>query len=75
MAVEANLDALLDKEFQDKSLADVLAAPVSALKGVSEGDADLLKKAFKVSTVGDLGKNKFFRAAQLLAQLAEDGAK
>jgi hypothetical protein len=75
MAVEANLDALLDKEFQDKSLADVLAAPVSALKGVSEGDADLLKKAFKVATVGDLGKNKFFRAAQLLSQLAEDGAK
>jgi hypothetical protein len=75
MAVEANLDALLDKEFQNKSLADVLAAPVSALKGVSDGDADLLKKAFKVTTVGDLGKNKFFRAAQLLSQLAEDGAK
>jgi hypothetical protein len=75
MAVEANLDALLDKEFQNKSLADVLAAPVSALKGVSDGDADLLKKAFNVTSVGDLGKNKFFRAAQLLAQLAEDGAK
>ena len=75
MAVEANLDALLDKEFQDKSLADVLAAPVSALKGVSDSDAELLQKAFNVKTVGDLGKNKFFRAAQLLAQLAEDGAK
>lgn len=75
MAVEANLDALLDKDFQNKSLADLLAAPVSALKGVSDGDADLLQKAFKVKTIGDLGKNKFFRAAQLLAQLAEDGAK
>jgi hypothetical protein len=41
----------------------------------SEGDADLLKQAFNIKTVGDLGKNKFFRAAQLLAQLAEAGAK
>lgn len=75
MAVEANLDAFLDKEWESKSLAEVLKAPVSALQGVSEGDADLLKKAFNVKTVADLGKNKFFRAAQLLAQLDEAGAK
>jgi hypothetical protein len=48
---------------------------VSALQGVSEGDADLLKQAFNIKTVGDLGKNKYFRAAQLLVQLAEAGAK
>jgi hypothetical protein len=75
MAVEANLDAFLDKEWESKSLADVLKAPVSALQGVSEGDADLLKQAFNIKTVGDLGKNKFFRAAALLSQLAETGAK
>ncbi len=43
--------------------------------GVSEGDADLLKQAFNIKTVEDLGKNKFFRAAQLLSQLAEADAK
>jgi hypothetical protein len=75
MAVEANLDSFLDKEWENKTLADILMAPVSALQGVSEGDADLLKQAFNIKTVGDLGKNKFFRAAQLLAQLAEAGAK
>lgn len=75
MAVEADLNAFLDKEWEDKSLADVLKAPVSALQGVSEGDAEALKKAFNVTTVGDLGKNKYFRAAQLLTQLAEAGAK
>ena len=75
MAVEANLDALLDKEWENKSLAEVLNAPVSALQGVSEGDADALKQAFNVKTVGDLGKNKYFRVAQLLSQLAEAGAK
>jgi hypothetical protein len=75
VAVEANLDAFLDKEFESKPLAEILKAPVSALQGVSEGDADLLKQAFNIKTVGDLGKNKFFRAAQLLAQLSEAGAK
>ena len=75
VAVEVNLNALLDKEWENKSLAEVLKAPVSALQGVSESDADLLKQAFNIKTVGDLGKNKYFRAAQLLAQLAEGGAK
>jgi hypothetical protein len=75
VAVEANLNAFLDKEWESKSLTEILKAPVSALQGVSEGDADLLKQAFNVKTVGDLGKNKYFRAAQLLAQLAEAGAK
>src|SRR3954468_3289143 len=75
VAVEANLDTFLDKDWENKSLADILKAPVSALQGVSEGDADLLKQAFNIKTVGDLGKNKYFRAAQLLAQLAEAGAK
>jgi hypothetical protein len=48
---------------------------VSALAGVTEADAELLKKAFNVTSIGDLGKNKYFRAAQLLTELAEDGAK
>jgi hypothetical protein len=75
MPVAVNLDTALDKAYENASLAEVLAAPVSALAGVSDGDADLLKSAFNIKTVGDLGKNKYFRAAQLLTQLAEDGAK
>jgi hypothetical protein len=75
MAAEVDLGALLDKAYTDKSLSDVLDAPVDALKGVSEGDAKLLKEAFNIKTVHDLGKNKFFRAAQLLTQLSETGAK
>ncbi len=75
MAVEANLNAFLDKAYENKPLAEVLAAPVSALQGVSDGDAKLLKDAFNIKTVQDLGKNKYFRAAQLLTQLSEAGAK
>jgi hypothetical protein len=75
MAVEANLNALLDKAWEDKSLSDIVEAPVDALQGVSESDAKLLKEAFNIKTVGDLGKNKYFRAAQLLTQLADLGGK
>src|SRR3954471_12142589 len=75
MAVEANLNALLDKAWEDKALSDIVAAPVDALQGVSDGDAKLLKEALNIKTVGDLGKNKYFRAAQLLTQLAELGGK
>jgi hypothetical protein len=75
MAVEMNLDALLDKEYESKTLAELLKAPVSALAGVSDGDAHHLKDAFNIKTIGDLGKNKFFRAATLISQLHESGAK
>jgi hypothetical protein len=75
MAISADLSQFLDREWEDKSLTEILKAPVSALQGVSEGDAEALRSAFNVKTVGDLGKNKFFRAAQALALLGEAGAK
>jgi hypothetical protein len=75
MAISADLASLLDKKYEDMTLTDILKAPVSALSGVSEGDAELLQKAFNVRTVGDLGKNKYFRAAQALALLGETNVK
>lgn len=71
MPITANLDKMLDKAYESSSLADILAAPVSALAGVSDGDAELLAKAFGIKTVADLGKNKFFKSAQALVNLAE----
>jgi hypothetical protein len=70
MAVTADLAKLLDRAYEDKTLAELVDAPVSALAGVSEGDAKLLAEAFNVKTIGDLGRNKFFRAATALVDLA-----
>jgi len=58
MAVSADLGQFLDREWEDKTLSEILEAPVSALQGVSEGDADALRQAFNVKTVADLGRNK-----------------
>jgi hypothetical protein len=71
MPVNANLDKVLDKAYEDKTLAELVDAPVDALAGVSEGDAELLKQAFNITTVGDLGRNKYFRAAAALVDLVE----
>jgi hypothetical protein len=71
MAVSVALTKLLDKAYEDATLETIVNAPVSALSGVSEGDAKLLQEAFNIKTVGDLGRNKFFRAAVTLTELAE----
>jgi hypothetical protein len=68
-----DLDKVLDKAWADKPLTEILAAPVSALKGVSDRDGELLKEAFDVTTVADLAELKYVRWAQALAAL--DAAK
>jgi len=68
VAVAADLSKYLDKAYEDKTLEEVLAAPVSALAGVTDADGELLQKAFK--TVGDLGKNKYFAWAHAMVALS-----
>ncbi|MBM7440092.1 hypothetical protein [Streptomyces sp. HB132] len=64
-----DLDKVLDKAWADKSLPEILAAPVAALKGVSDRDGELLDEAFGVKTVADLADLKYVRWAQALASL------
>ncbi|MFE6776630.1 hypothetical protein [Streptomyces sp. NPDC057702] len=64
-----DLGKVLDKAWADKDLPEILAAPVSALKGVSDRDGELLQEAFGVRTVADLAKVKYFHWAASLAAL------
>ena len=66
-----NINKLVDKAYETKSLKEIADAPVDALQGVSEGDAALLKKAFNVKTVKDLAKLKYVKWAQAIVTLAE----
>jgi hypothetical protein len=65
------LEAKLSKDWEGKSAQDLAGAPVTAIQGVSEGDAELLFKAFGIKTVRDLGTNKYFRWAQSIVTLAD----
>ncbi|HJQ03681.1 MAG TPA: hypothetical protein VJ851_18955 [Jatrophihabitans sp.] len=61
----------LDKAYETRSMEELAAAPVAALQGVSEADAEALKSAFNIVTIRDLGTNKFFLWAQAIARLAD----
>ncbi|MFG1885839.1 hypothetical protein [Micromonospora sp. NPDC049102] len=71
MPVTADLTKLVDKAYQDKTLAELVDAPVSALAGVSDGGAKLLREALGIVTIGDLGRNPYFRTANALVDLAK----
>ncbi len=66
-----NIDKALDKAYEKKSLKEIADAPVDALEGVSEGDAELLKKAFNVKTIRDLANLKYVKWAQAIVTLSE----
>lgn len=50
-----------------EALAD---APVEAFAGLSKEDAAILRQAFNISTIGDLGRNTLIIAAVAVATLA-----
>ncbi|MDX6396950.1 MAG: hypothetical protein QOJ43_358, partial [Gaiellaceae bacterium] len=66
MAAEA--PPLFRHEYADLSLQELLAAPASALLGVSEEAAHLLDDDLEIRTVFDLGSAWIFRNAQLAAE-------
>eukprot|EP00435_Cladocopium_sp_Y103_P033538 s404_g8.t1 len=72
-----NINNAVDKEYEGSSLTDIAAAPTSALQGVAQKGREVLKK-FKVHTISDLGKWKFYRIAKAivgLAQLEQEGKR
>ncbi len=66
-----NINKALDKAYEGKSLKEIARAPVSALQGVSQGDAVKLKEAFGVDTVRELANLKYVRWAQAIVALAD----
>jgi hypothetical protein len=70
MSVGTELGKALDKAYENKSLSELLDAPVAALAGVSDGDAEHLSAAFGIKTVRDLGTNKYFKLASALVALS-----
>lgn len=59
----------LDKRFEDKSLAEILDAPVSALAGLTDKHAEALQTALGITTIRELGANKYFALAGVLVAL------
>jgi len=69
MAVSVNLDKSLDKAYENSSLDEILAAPPSALAGLTEKHDELLA-GLGIKTIRDLGSNKYFAVAGVLVALS-----
>lgn len=69
MAAQVDLSKGLDKAYEDKTLGEILDAPVSALAGLTDKHAAALKESLGIDTVRELGTNKYFAFAGVLAAL------
>jgi hypothetical protein len=56
-----------NKAYESLNIVELTTAPVAAISGVSESDAEDLKAAFNIETVGDLATNKYVRIAQSIS--------
>jgi hypothetical protein len=66
----SSFDHLVVSVHRGKSPAELMEAPPHALKGVSAADAEHLRIAFGIDTVGDLAANPFIQRAQAIAAAA-----
>jgi len=62
-----NLDKALDKEFEPKSLKEIVEAPTSAIQGLSEKARELFDE-LHVKTIKDLAEFKYCRIAEAIVQ-------
>lgn len=69
LAVSVELGKALDKAYENATLDEILAAPPSALAGLTDKHNELLAQ-LGIKTVRDLGSNKFFAAAGVLVALS-----
>ncbi len=67
----ADVAKILDKDYEDKDFAELAGAPISALQGVSDSDADHLRDAFNIRTIRDLATNKYVLWAQAINVLSK----
>jgi hypothetical protein len=59
------------KKYEQMDFDELADAPVDALEGLSEGDAEALQKAFNIKTIRQLAESKFVLRAQAITALAQ----
>jgi hypothetical protein len=67
-----NINTVVDAEFAGKCFRDICNAPLSAMRGLSSGDAKALHQAFGITTIGDLANLKFVKWATAISILATE---
>lgn len=71
----ADITRFFDKAYEQRDFSDLADAPVDAISGLSQGDADVLKRALNIRTIRDLAENKFVLIAQAVVALSASAKK
>jgi hypothetical protein len=66
-----DISKALDKSFANKTFKELVDCPITALQGLSVGDAINLRDTFNVKTIKDLATLKYVRWAQEIVTLSE----
>lgn len=66
-----SIRSAVDREFEGKTLTELLSSPVHALQGLSPRHSKMLQEAFGIKTVEDLARLKYFEIAKAIAILAK----
>ena len=59
-----NIKEMVERAWENKSLAEIRDATVSALQGVGEKGQEVLQSVLNVASVEDLAQNKYVQNAQ-----------
>lgn len=61
----------LIKKYEGKPAGELVKAPVSALQGVSDGDAVKMKEAFGIDNIKEMAALRFYKRAKAIKAEAE----
>ena len=71
----ADITRFFDKAYEQQDFNQLVDAPVEAISGLSQADAEALKKALGIRTIRDLAENKFVLVAQAVLALSSSSKK
>jgi nucleotidyltransferase/DNA polymerase involved in DNA repair len=66
-----DITKFFDKQFEQQEFSALADAPVDAIAGVSQSDAEALKAALGIKTIRDLAENKYVLIAQAVVALSK----
>ncbi len=71
----ADVTKFFDKEYEQKEFSELVEAPVDAIAGLSQADAEALTKTLNIKTIRDLAENKYVLIAQAVVALSRTTKK
>lgn len=69
-----NIDTIVTEQYHGKSPRELVDAPLTALNGIGEKEAQALQDAFNVSTIGQLARHQAIANAFAIEMMAAPGS-